>query len=127
MTRPRGRPFKPGQSGNPAGRPRVPDCLTDCLRAVADEPARAGQTKAQALAAVLWRKALAGDLRAAAIIYDRCDGRPGQRVELAGGGFDGFGGGIAEAVARAEAMSEFAAKMSGSNGQVPSDGTRQSS
>jgi len=78
----RGKPFPPGQSGNPAGRPPSEFCLTDCLRSLARERVRSGpgrgSTRAQALAAVLWRRALAGDLRAAALIGDRLDGRPGQ-------------------------------------------------
>lgn len=82
MTRQRGRPFKPGQSGNPAGRPPVPDCLTDCLRAVAVLPVQTGETHAQRLAAVLWRKACAGDLRAAALVLDRLEGRPPQGLSV---------------------------------------------
>lgn len=79
----KGRPFTPGDARiNRRGRPAVPDCLTDCLREVAEQPAPAGKTKAQALAAVLWRKALAGDLRAAALILDRLEGRPFQSVSI---------------------------------------------
>ena len=85
MSKTRGRPFKPGQSGNPAGRPVKPNCLTDCLRELAGQPVRGGKTHAQRLAAVLWRKAEAGDIRAAALIGDRLEGRPAQRVEVASG------------------------------------------
>lgn len=98
------RPWPPGQSGNPAGRPPGPDCLTDCLRELAGQPSTGGQTHAQRLAVVLWRKAEAGDLRAAALILDRLDGRPAQaaRVELAGElrGIEIVG--ISDAVARAD-------------------------
>ena len=83
MSRPktRGRPFPKGKSGNPGGRPVNSGCLSVCLREVASQPAGAGLTHAQKLARVLWRKAEAGDVRAAALIADRMEGRPGQRAE----------------------------------------------
>lgn len=77
------RPWQPGQSGNPAGRKPAPDCLTDCLREVAALPVGGGLTHVQKLARVLFRRALAGDVRAAVAIADRLEGRPAQRVELA--------------------------------------------
>jgi len=88
MSRPktRGRPFPKGKSGNPGGRPVNSDCLSACLREVASQPASGGLTHAQKLARVLWRKAEAGDVRAAALIADRMEGRPGQRVEFAASG-----------------------------------------
>lgn len=110
MTKTRGRPFKPGQSGNPAGRPRKPDCLTDALRELAGQPGPGGLTHAQRLAAVLWRKAEAGDVRAAALIGDRLEGRPGQRVEVAtpdgGGSID-----LCKLVLQANSVSELAARV----------------
>jgi hypothetical protein len=45
-------------------------------------PAGAGLSHAQKLARVVWRRAEAGDMRAAALIADRLEGRPGQRVEV---------------------------------------------
>lgn len=75
--------FLPGASGNPAGRPALPDCLTACLRELAGEPARAGgPTRAQELAVVLWGKALGGDIRAAVLILDRLEGKPAQAVSV---------------------------------------------
>ena len=38
MPKTRGRPFKPGQSGNPAGRPVKANCLTDAHREQAGQP-----------------------------------------------------------------------------------------
>jgi len=84
MSRPktRGRPFLKGKSGNPGGRPANSDCLSACLREVASQPAGGGLTHAQRLARVLWRRAEAGDVRAAALIGDRLEGRPAQRVSV---------------------------------------------
>jgi len=78
--------FRSGQSGNPKGRPPKSSCLTDALRELAGQPAGGGLSHSQKLARVLFRKAEAGDVRAAALIADRLEGRPGQRVDLAAGG-----------------------------------------
>ena len=88
MSRPKthGRPFTSGDKRiNRAGRPLAADCLTDWLRIVAAESAGAGKTHVEKLARVLWRKAEAGDVRAAALIGDRTGGRPAQQVEVAPG------------------------------------------
>jgi hypothetical protein len=85
-SRPRGRPFPKGTSGNPGGRPHNSDCLSACLREVASQPAGGGLTHAQRLARVMFKRAEAGDMRAAALIADRLEGRPGQRLEVAAGG-----------------------------------------
>ena len=37
---PRGRPFKPGQSGNPSGRPRLPDDLREMTRSACPDAIR---------------------------------------------------------------------------------------
>jgi len=91
MSRPktRGRPFPKGKSGNPGGRPVNSDCLSACLREVASQPASGGLTHAQRLAAVIWRRAEAGDMRAATLIADRMEGKPGQRVEVVPGSESG--------------------------------------
>lgn len=81
----RGRPFPKGKSGNPGGRPVHSDCFSACLREVASQPAGGGLTHLQKLARVLFRRAEAGDVRAAALIADRLEGKPGQRIELAQG------------------------------------------
>jgi hypothetical protein len=78
------KPWKPGESGNPGGRPkRTP--LTDACREVlaqtipSDSQAR---TYAQAIAEMLAAKALEGDIRAAQELADRAEGRPRQSVEI---------------------------------------------
>jgi Family of unknown function (DUF5681) len=73
--------FKPGQSGNPLGRPKkrksVADELSEELNVVI--PVREGtrtieMTKARAIARELLRLAMGGDLRAATIVVS-CAGR----------------------------------------------------
>jgi hypothetical protein len=83
MSKSRGQPFTPGDKRiNRAGRPVKSDTLSDCLRELASQPGSGGLTHAQKLARVLWRKAEAGDVRAAGLIADRLEGKPGQRVEV---------------------------------------------
>jgi hypothetical protein len=77
--------FKPGQSGNPKGRPRKGESLTEILReqATIKDVAR-GRTKIERQAAIadkLWTLAIRGDIAAIKYIYDRLDGSPVQRTE----------------------------------------------
>lgn len=73
--------FKPGQSGNPKGRPRVPT-LTEQVRAKLE--ARADEIVAAYMTALLSSDEKLA-LQAADAILDRLDGRPTQRTEMAGG------------------------------------------
>ena len=71
--------WKPGQSGNPKGRPPKARCLTDCLRDVLAETVEVrGQrlTKAQVIASILLGKAIRGSMDAIRLIFDRTEGRP---------------------------------------------------
>jgi len=68
-----GRPFKPGQSGNPSGRPKKDRELTAALEQVVDKVA---------LADKLNEMAIAGDMSAIRYIYDRIEGTPTQRHEF---------------------------------------------
>jgi len=84
--------WRPGQSGNPNGRPRKEACLTTLLkeeleRTVTDQNllraigAKMGDvTWAQAIAMALIRKAAKGNERSAEIIFDRTEGRVRQPV-----------------------------------------------
>jgi hypothetical protein len=74
------RPWQPGQSGNPGGRPKkklIDEALAELLEA--QDSAEAGE-----LAKVLLAKAKDGDVRAAQLIAERTQGKPNQKVELTG-------------------------------------------
>jgi hypothetical protein len=76
--------WKPGQSGNPGGRPkRTP--LIDACRDVLGEPVPGdptGRTFARAIAEKLAGMALAGDIRAASELADRAEGKARQTIDL---------------------------------------------
>jgi hypothetical protein len=72
--------FKPGESGNPGGRPRIAKLSEACrakLGALVPDDAE-GRTYAEAIAEKLVQLALKGDLRAAQELADRGEGRPSQ-------------------------------------------------
>lgn len=78
--------FKPGQSGNPKGRPRKGQALTEILEKHArkrDVDFKGKRlTRQEALSQKLWALALAGDVAAIRYIFDRIDGKPRQSVDL---------------------------------------------
>jgi len=63
--------WKPGESGNPNGRPKKGETLTDALRELTDK---------EELAQKLLELAREGNLNALRYIYDRIDGRPVETV-----------------------------------------------
>jgi len=65
--------FKPGQSGNPAGRPR--NVMGEALRSRLDRLADDGRPLADHLAEALLQCALQGDVSAIKVIFDRVDGK----------------------------------------------------
>jgi hypothetical protein len=73
--------FKPGVSGNPGGRPAGRPSIAAALRGMAEQAAAfdfdapKGETWAERIARVIIERAAAGDLRAAAIVIERIDGR----------------------------------------------------
>jgi hypothetical protein len=73
--------FKKGASGNPNGRPKkLPDLhilLADVLGEEKD-----GITAAEAILKALRAKATKGDIRAAEVLFDRCYGKPNQKVDV---------------------------------------------
>jgi uncharacterized protein DUF5681 len=72
--------FKPGQSGNPGGRPRTAK-LSEACRAKLASPIPGdpeSRTYAEAIADKLALQALKGDIRAAQELADRAEGRPSQ-------------------------------------------------
>lgn len=71
----RGRPFEPGRSGNPKGRPKAEICLTALLRAaLAERDVEGKRTKARAVIDALVEQALEGKTAAIQQIFDRIDG-----------------------------------------------------
>jgi hypothetical protein len=82
-------PFKPGQSGNPGGRPKKTP-YTEAHRkiaeliGVADLNILPTDTIAECVAKIMAREALKGKVNAAKEIADRTDGTPRQTVEING-------------------------------------------
>jgi len=84
--------WKPGQSGNPAGRPKKEKALTELLRKEGSKrdqtyiDPKTGEEKVisrkRKLAQKIWELALSGDLAAIKYIFDRIDGSPRQSVSL---------------------------------------------
>ena len=72
--------WKPGQSGNPGGRPRTAK-LSEACRAKLASPMPGdpeNRSFAEAIADKLAQQALKGDIRAAQELADRAEGRPSQ-------------------------------------------------
>jgi hypothetical protein len=76
--------WKPGQSGNPGGRPKTAPLSQACREVLALlVPGDAeGRTYAQKIAAALAEKAADGDIRAAQELGDRAEGRARQSIEI---------------------------------------------
>jgi hypothetical protein len=71
----RGKPFPPGKSGNPRGRPKAEVCLTALLRAaLAERDVKGKRTKARAVIDALVMQACDGNARAIQQVFDRIDG-----------------------------------------------------
>ena len=77
-----GKGFMPGVSGNPKGRPKKANCVSDLLRNKGDEIQEDGRTKLQAVIETLYEKAKDGDLKAIDMIFDRVEGKPAQKLEV---------------------------------------------
>lgn len=72
--------FQPGQSGNPAGRPKkLP--ITDAIRAELEQLGEDGISNDVAIARVLVRLAKSGNMDAIREISDRTEGKVRQRIE----------------------------------------------
>jgi hypothetical protein len=79
-----GNRFKPGESGNPGGRPsskKYSDALRKLLELKTDEVIPTA-TNAELLASVVFREARKGKLGAATEIGDRCEGRAAVSVSV---------------------------------------------
>ena len=79
-------PWKPGQSGNPKGRPKgisLVDALQAVLKAKAEDSGRPVKTL---VAEKLVELALAGNLEAIKLCFEYTDGKPAQPVDVGGPG-----------------------------------------
>jgi len=79
--------FKPGQSGNPHGRPKKAEALTEILRLELDKcDVEYGEDEVisgkEAIARRLKEMAVRGDPVAIKYIYDRLDGRPRESLDI---------------------------------------------
>ena len=78
-------PWVKGQSGNPKGRPKKKRALSTMLLTLGSGKADGSDiTRRRQLAETVWKMALGGDLAAAKLIYEYCDGKPTQRLEHTG-------------------------------------------
>jgi|GEM_PF-4200771 len=83
-----GRPWQPGQSGNPAGRPPRDKCIPDVLRRIGDEEYEGTRkrfkeaSKMEVVLRVVFERAMAGHSWAVQFIADRLEGRPRQEHEI---------------------------------------------
>jgi len=85
----RGR-WKPGESGNPKGRPKT-ITLSEAYRNALAQPMpndKQGRTIAEVIAEKLALEAAKGSIKAAKEIADRVEGRPKQAVDLTANLFD---------------------------------------
>jgi hypothetical protein len=78
------KPFKKGQSGNPNGRPKMPDLSEAISKVLADE--KDGKTALDAVLMALRNKAVKGDVRAAQELLDRAFGKSKQSMDVTTGG-----------------------------------------
>ena len=70
--------WKKGESGNPKGRPKLPDLREALANVLGDE--KEGKTAVEAILMALRKKAVAGDTKAAQILLDRGYGGAVQKV-----------------------------------------------
>ena len=75
--------FKPGQSGNPAGRPRTAK-FNEAAREISGEIDKKGNTGAERLARYCFKRALRGSTKHLSLFLAYALGRPKQLVEVSG-------------------------------------------
>jgi hypothetical protein len=76
--------FKKGQSGNPKGRPKLPDIKDVLAQYLADQ--KDGVNALEAMILRLRQMAIGGDLKAMEMLMDRAYGKPKQAVDHTTGG-----------------------------------------
>jgi hypothetical protein len=78
--------FKKGQSGNPKGRPKMPDLREAVAKVLSEE--KDGMQAVEAVLKALRAKAVKGDVRAAAELLDRAYGKAKQAIDHTTNGKD---------------------------------------
>ena len=79
-----GRPFPPGVSGNPNGRPKDQFSFMGILRSALAEENKAGRSVGERIIARYIKLALAGNGQALEALVARIDGKPAQSLTLKG-------------------------------------------
>jgi hypothetical protein len=74
------KPFKKGQSGNPKGRPKMPNIKKALAKVLSEE--KDGMQAVEAVLKALRAKAVKGDVRAAQELFDRAYGKAKQIAEI---------------------------------------------
>ncbi len=78
-----GKQFPKGVSGNPNGRPRLTKLSESLRQQIAEtNPDALEETIAQTIGKTLIKLAIGGDVQAIKEVFDRCEGRPKQSVDL---------------------------------------------
>ena len=78
------KPFRKGQSGNPKGRPKLPDLKEAMARALGGDAE--GQSYLDTILRALRDKAEGGDVRAAELLLNRAFGMAKQNVDVTSAG-----------------------------------------
>lgn len=82
-----GRPFQPGQSGNPKGRPPKEWTMSSLIEEALEEvEEKSGKSFKSLVAKRLAHMAVGGDIQAIKEINDRIDGRPQQKTDITSNG-----------------------------------------
>ena len=82
--KPRGRPFPPGVSGNPNGRPKDQFSFMGILRSALAEENKSGHSVGERIVRRYIKLALQGNQQAAEALMARIDGKPAQSLTLKG-------------------------------------------
>ena len=77
--------FKKGQSGNPKGKPKMPD-LKEAMARSLGETNKDGTTALDQIIEAMRRKAAQGDVKAAELLLARGFGKPRESVDITSGG-----------------------------------------
>jgi hypothetical protein len=76
--------WKPGQSGNPAGRPKGPSLLKELLKELDQLEPGTKRKKVRAVAVTLIDRAIDGDMGAQQLVWRYVEGNPTQPVDMSG-------------------------------------------